>query len=256
MIPSAYSTKYRNVLGFSNQEQAKQFFSGKDIHPNIDSDYLNNLVSRIHNIANKMDSILRETSGIDITDFCSNHIQKPYEIILGNRLIFRLNNQGRRCEEVLFSWLRGYVTCTYFTPIIAKLFNIEQNSILNIGEDNFMRPETFRRTPTADLEISDNVGKIRIEVQSGFQNVNDIKEHKIREAKRILDERDIRTVCVHIDIFNGQVAFVRLDIISDNDPHYITRQQMEGQSVFNINQNYFKWRLLDPLPNISEIEVL
>ena len=34
----------------------------------------------------------------------------------------------------------------------------------------------------------------------------------------------------------------------------ITRQQMEGQSVFEINQNFFKWRLLDPMPSFEEIE--
>lgn len=30
---------------------------------------------------------------------------------------------------------------------------------------------------------------------------------------------------------------------------------MEGQSVFQIDQNYFKWRLLDPAPSLAELEL-
>ena len=68
-------------------------------------------------------------------------------------------------------------------------------------------------------------------------------------------ENKVKTVCIHIDIFNGQVAFVPLDIIQENDVNFITRQQMEGQSVLSIDQNYFKWRLLDKLPEFDELEL-
>ncbi len=100
-----------------------------------------------------------------------------------------------------------------------------------------------------------NKQKIRIEVQSGFQGINDIKEHKVREARSIYKEQQIKSICIHIDLFNGQVAFVQLDSIEESDVHFITRQQMEGQSVFTIDQNYFKWRLLDPIPNLEDLEL-
>ena len=80
-------------------------------------------------------------------------------------------------------------------------------------------------------------------MQSGFQGINDINEHKVREAKRNFLEQKIKTLVIHFDIFNGQVAFVDISNIADDDLHWITRQQMEGQSVFNIEQNYFKWKL-------------
>lgn len=41
--------------------------------------------------------------------------------------------------------------------------------------------------------------------------------------------------------------------IKDDDIHWITRQQMEGQSVLNIEQNYFKWLLTNKPPKFSEI---
>ena len=97
--------------------------------------------------------------------------------------------------------------------------------------------------------------KIRIEVQSGFQGINDIKEHKVREARNIYKTLGESSICIHIDVFNGQVAFVSLDTIEENDVHFVTRQQMEGQSVFTIDQNYFKWRLLDPIPSRELLEL-
>ncbi len=117
--------------------------------------------------------------------------------------------------------------------------------------------DSFKRTPTADLEISlDKFEKIRIEIQSGFQGINDIKQHKVLEAKKIATEKNIPTIAIHFDLFNGQVAFIRLDNIQDNDVNWITRQQMEGQTVFNIDQNYFLWKLIEQPPKISELNLL
>ncbi len=76
----------------------------------------------------------------------------------------------------------------------------------------------------------------------------------MREARRIFQEHSIQTTCIHFDIFNGQAALVRLDSIEDNDVNWVTRQQMEGQSVFSIDQNYFRWRFLDPVPSLEETE--
>ena len=71
----------------------------------------------------------------------------------------------------------------------------------------------------------------------------------------IKTDYDVRSICIHIDLFNGQVAFVQLDNIQENDVNFVTRQQMEGQSVFSIDQNYFKWRLLDSLPSFEDLDL-
>jgi type I restriction-modification system DNA methylase subunit len=43
--------------------------------------------------------------------------------------------------------------------------------------------------------------------------------------------------------------------IDDNDINWVTRQQMEGQTVFSIDQNFFEWRLLDAIPKYSELSI-
>ena len=60
---------------------------------------------------------------------------------------------------------------------------------------------------------------------------------------------------MHFDVFNGQVAFVRLDTIDDENMNWITRQQMEGQTVFNIDQGYFGWRVMNPLPPLDTLDL-
>lgn len=54
----------------------------------------------------------------------------PYEKIRPAGLLPRLNNQGRRPEEVLFSWLRGYAVSEFFTPVLARVFSVEIASII------------------------------------------------------------------------------------------------------------------------------
>ena len=92
-------------------------------------------------------------------------------------------------------------------------------------------------------------------MQSGFQGINDIKQHKVLEAKRIKREENISSMVIHLDLFNGQVAFVRLDEIEDDSVNWITRQQMEGQTVFNIDQNYFIWKLIEFPPKYNEMNI-
>ncbi|SMN11031.1 hypothetical protein SPBRAN_1246 [uncultured Candidatus Thioglobus sp.] len=191
-----------------------------------------------------------------MTEFFKQNIYRPYSIIKRTNILQRLNNQGRRLASVLFSWLRGYAIAEYFTPSFSKLFNVPLQSIIKIGDDDLTNIEAFRRSPKADLEITKNGQTIRIEVQSGFQGINDIKEHKVREVREVYQKTKTRTICIHIDLYNGQVAFVQLDAIKENDMNFVTRQQMEGQSVFSIDQNYFKWRLLDSLPVLDDLELL
>ncbi|MCF6261976.1 MAG: hypothetical protein L3J24_00060 [Xanthomonadales bacterium] len=253
--PADYFKRYRQAIGFTSQMTAKQFLSGKDVSPEIDFAYIDKLNHRLCDIINAINDISDASYKLtDIAEFTQNNIYSPYKTIKDAGLIPRLNNQGRRPESVLFSWLRGYMIVQFFTPLFSNLFSA---NMVTIGDDDLCNIETFRRSPKADLEFTHDNQCVRIEVQSGFQGINDIKEHKVREAHRIFKTPDnpIKTICIHLDIFNGQVAFVQLDKIQTNDANFVTRQQMEGQSVLAIDQNYFKWRLLDSLPEIDDLEL-
>lgn len=236
-------TQYRRNLGFSSQQHFKEFLSAKDIKPCIDFAYIYSLNDRLCEIFYCINKIYYKP--IDMEYFLQNTLFNAFNLMKNNGILEKLNNQGRRKEEVYFSWMRGYLICEYFKEAICDIFNIDISQILHIGEDDFSLPETFKRTPRADLQIQN----IRIEIQSGFQGINDIKEHKVREASRNFKEKNIQTLVMHFDIFNGQVAFVDISEIPSDDVHWITRQQMEGQSVFNIEQNYFKWLLFEKPPH-------
>ncbi len=254
--PAIYSRKYRESLGFANQNDAKIFLAGKDLSPDVDYQYIEKLNKRLIEIITRINDAANDSyKSMNIAEFSERNILSPYKIIKESGLLQRLNNQGRRPEQVLFSWLKGYAVAEYFTPAISKIFDVSLSSIAQIGEDDLRDIETFKRSPTADLRIIKDENKIRIEVQSGFQGINDIKEHKVREARRVFSVSGEHSVCIHIDLFNGQVAFVQLDSIQENDVNFVTRQQMEGQSVFSIEQNYFKWRLLDEMPAFDDLEL-
>ena len=60
----------------------------------------------------------------DIEQFCKRHISDIYTIIRETGNLPRLNNQGRRPEQVLYSWLRGYAMTRFLQPAIAELFEL------------------------------------------------------------------------------------------------------------------------------------
>ncbi len=146
---------------------------------------------------------------------------------------------------------------SYFLNALSQVFEVDIKNIDLIGDDDLVNIETFKRTPKADLQITlTNGEKIRIEVQSGFQGINDIKQHKVLEAKKIKKEENISSLVVHFDLYNGQVAFVKTDEVDDDSVNWITRQQMEGQTVFNIDQNNFVWKLTEEPSKYSDISFL
>lgn len=226
---------YRMQMGFGSQIKFREFLSGKDIIPNIDFDYIDLLNIRLCEIFKNINKIYYKP--IEIEAFLQKYLFNSYIKIKQNYILERLNNQGRRREEVYFSWMRGFLICEYFMESLNDIFGVKYDEIKRIGLDDFSSLDSFKRSPRADLQIKNT----RIEIQSGFQGINDIKEHKVREAKMVLMESKIKTIVIHFDIFNGQVAFVDISNIKENDLNWITRQQMEGQSVFNIEQNYFIW---------------
>ena len=256
MIDTKYFREYRVLLGFSNQNNVKNFFGAKDITPLVDYNYIELLNNRLVEIILKINTlVVDEIKNDDIDVFCKDNIYSVFEKLKENEILPRLNNQGRRPEEVYFSWMRGFVISNYFLKALTKIFDIPLDKIILIGDDDLQNIESFKRTPKADLQITLGNVKIRVEMQSGFQGINDIKQHKVLEAKRIKREENISSMVIHLDLFNGQVAFVRLDEIEDDSVNWITRQQMEGQTVFNIDQNYFIWKLIEFPPKYNEMNI-
>jgi len=256
-IDTRYFREYREKLGFTNQNGVKIFFAAKDITPTVDYNYIALLNNRLCEIVEKIDGLVVDEIKVkDVGLFCKESIEDVFNKLKSNNIISRLNNQGRRPEEVYFSWMRGYVISSYFLKSLSKIFGVDVENIDLIGDDDLVNIETFKRTPKADLQINMNGGgKIRIEVQSGFQGINDIKQHKVLEAKRIKREENTSSLVIHFDLYNGQVAFVRIDEIDEDNVNWITRQQMEGQTVFNIDQNYFLWKLTENPPVYTELEL-
>ena len=255
LITTQYFKEYRQELGFTNQGDVKNFFAGKDISPTVDYNYIELLNRRLIEIIIKINLLVSKDINIpQIDKFCKDNVEIVFKKLKDNDIIQKLNNQGRRPEQVYFSWMRGYIISKYFLRALSKIFEINLEAIALIGDDDLVNIESFKRTPTADLEITLKDGnKLRIEVQSGFQGINDIKQHKVLEAKRAFTQNGISSLAIHFDLFNGQVAFLQLETIEDDSVNWITRQQMEGQTVFNIDQNYFVWKLTETPPKISDI---
>ncbi len=255
LIDAQYFKEYRGRLGFTNQDGVKSFFAAKDIVPAVDYNYIDLLNDRLLKIVEKINGLVVEDVKVDnLHFFCNENIKKVFHKLKKHDIISKLNNQGRRPEEVYFSWMRGFVISSYFLNALSQVFEVDIENIDLIGDDDLINIETFKRTPKADLQINlKNGEKIRIEVQSGFQGINDIKQHKVLEAKKIKREENISSMVIHFDLFNGQVAFVKIDEIDDGSVNWITRQQMEGQTVFNIDQNYFVWKLTKNPPKYSDL---
>lgn len=255
LIDTKYFKEYREKLGFTNQQDVKKFFAGKDITPNVDFNYIELFNERLVEIVKKINELADSYTQIqDLDSFCKENIESVFKKLKENNIIPKLNNQGRRPEQVYFSWMRGFVISNYFLKALSLVFEVDIKDIDLIGDDDLVNIETFKRTPKADLQINlKNGEKVRIEVQSGFQGINDIKQHKVLEAKKIKREENISSMVIHFDLFNGQVAFVKIDEIDDDSVNWITRQQMEGQTVFNIDQNYFVWKLTENPPKYTDL---
>lgn len=255
-ISAEYFGEYRKKLGFSNQAAVKRFFGAKDIIPRVDLRYVKMLNERLYEIIDRMNSVVASEVRIkNMAHFKKTIIDRPFEIMRASGILSKLNNQGRRPEQVYFSWMRGYVVSNFFLKALGLIFGVDAGKIHFIGDDDFETVDTFKRTPKADWEIEMNDKEtIRIETQAGFADTNDIKQHKVLEAKRVFRERKIHSIAIHFDLYNGQVAFLQLDEIKENDVHWITRQQMEGQTVLNIGQNYFVWKLTESPVKYKDID--
>ena len=122
-IANEYFRDYRKKLGFSSQADVKNFFGAKDITPTVDINYIKLLNKRLSEIIDKINNVVAlEIKNEDIAAFKRLHIDQTFEIIKSNNILPVLNNQGRRPEQVYYSWLRGYVLSSYFLKSIGLKF--------------------------------------------------------------------------------------------------------------------------------------
>lgn len=255
-ITTEYFKQYRKKLGFTNQNAAEDFFSAKDIVPKVDLRYVGKLNARLCEIVDRINGVVAEEIKLrNSTVFKRSRIFDAFSTMHKSDILPILTNQGRRPEQVYFNWMRGYVVANFFLKALGIIFETDIADIKTIGDDDLKALDTFKRTPKADLEIRTKDKEIvRIEMQSGFTGTNDIKQHKVLEAKKVFNDKGIHSLAIHFDLYNGQVAFLRLDEIEDSNVNWITRQQMEGQTVFNINQNHFVWKITEPPVKYKEID--
>lgn len=141
--------------------------------------------------------------------------------------------------------MRGYAVCEFFSKALSIVFDVPQDSIKTVGNDKLTDINTFSKSPTADLEIELERKAIRLEIQSGFTGTNDIKRHKVDEAKRMFSSNNVLTYVVHFDLFNGKAAIIDISSISDDNVNWEHRQQFEDQIVFSIPTEDFKWAITD-----------
>lgn len=246
---------FRRDLGFTSQERLKEFYKASDIDRPVNFFYLDKLNGRLGEIVRKVNEVVHSSiQHEDMDAFVKANLEKPYSLILKNNLLSLMTNQGRTPENVYYNWMRGHLCSEFFKKAISLVFGVDAENIRNVGKDDFTNIETFRRAATADLEIQSSKGIIRFEMQSGFTGINDIKQHKWVEAVKLQRENKI-TVLAHLDLFNGAGALIRLDNIPENDLQWITRQQLEGQTVYNIDANKFTWRIAGEVPSLDSLDI-
>ena len=251
--PRESAKEWRKRMGFTNQSQCRDFLSGKVVMPGIDEGYLESLNTHLGKLVQGLQAAVHPSCALpdgELPIFLESNRDAVLVQLRNNNLLARLNNQGRRPEEVYFSWMRGHLVVRYFHRAITEMFRPLGDEIRSIGADDFSQAATFRRSATADLAVIDKDGRpaARLEVQSGFTGINDLKRHKVVEARDIFERDAIRTYLVDFDLFNGLVAVLDLCEYSVDDDRWVQRQQMEGQWVLPLDFNWFSWRLLDPVP--------
>lgn len=243
---------YRRALGFTNQNLLKKHYKATNVI-SVNWAKVEMLNDRLKNIFEAINGAIHPSIRWGNIDLIYNEIDNAYAIMRKNDIIPRLNNYGRYPEDVYYNWMRGYIVCKFFAPALAIVFNIPEADIHTVGHDSLANKETFSQSPVADLEMTIKHQTIRLEIQSGYTGVNDIKAHKVREAKRAFIEEQILSYVVHFDLFNGTVAIINITNIDDESIHWETRSRMEGQQVFAIPKEAFRWFLPNEVPNYLDI---
>lgn len=237
---------WRKKLACLNQVRAKEFLSGSDIRPKLDSAFLNKLTTRCAEIFVKLNPAVHTSiAQSDISIFVASQILATTQKLKKAGLLPKLNNHGRRSECMAFNWLRGYATLMFFMPAIESMFSVRREDITFAGKDHELDANSFKKSPLADITIRKGQ---RVEVQAGFQGKNDIKKHKIVQALEQSKHDQTTTILLHFDIFNGRAAVINISNLGNNNPNYIQRAGMEGKTVMEIPDAWFNWDLTMPIP--------
>ena len=132
-ITSEYFRQYRQKLGFANQSDVKNFFGAKDIIPTVDFNYIKLLNKRLYNIIDRINAVVaKEIKTEDLKYFKKEHIDRSFSIMKKSGILSTLTNQGRRPEQVYFSWMRGLVISSYFLKALSLIFAVDISKI-NLG---------------------------------------------------------------------------------------------------------------------------
>ena len=233
---------FKRRLGFTNKEKLKKFYKATDFIV-VNWARVERCNERLKEIFRAVNLAVHPDIRVEDIEQFSLKVDETYQILKDNNIIPRMNNYGRAPDDVYYSWMRGYLVCEYFAKPLSIIFNVEPTAITTVGDDQLTDIDTFSQSPTADLEIALEDRTIRLEVQSGFTGINDIKKHKVNEARRLLAETGAYSYVVHFDLFNGKAALIDISSIDDRSVHWENRAQMEDQKVFAIPANAFSWDL-------------
>ena len=247
----AIEREYRVKLGYPNANLLKKHFKGTDI---IDINWhkIELYNSRIKDIFQELNNIVHESIKYKNLSLFNSKIDNAYNILKDNNIILKLNNHGRSYEDVYYNWMRGYAVCEFFLKALSIVFDVPEDSIKTIGNDKLTDINNFSKSPTADLEIKLKNKLVRLEIHSGFTGKNDIKHHKIVEAKKVFSD-GIDSYIIHFDFFNGNAAIVDLSTKLEDNINWIKREELESQKVFSIPFKAFKWILTDAPLNYKKI---
>lgn len=246
------SKAFRRAMGFSNQTVLKKYYKARDV-VSINWSKVEQLNERLKAIFDTINGAIHPSIRWNSMDAIYAEIDNAYDIMRQNDILPRLNNHGRYPEDVYYNWMRGYIVCKFFAPALAAVFDIPEGTIRTVGHDSLSDVETFSQSPVADLELNIDNQTVRLEVQSGYTGVNDIKAHKVREAQRAFIDEQVLSFVVHFDLFNGTAAIVNITNIDEDSMHWEARSQMEGQRVFAIPKDAFRWFLPDEPPCYMDI---
>ena len=233
-------------LGCTNQKSAKTFLSAKDLRPSIDEAFLKKLTTRCAMIFKRLNAAVHPgISHDDIEGFIKTNIHYTASKLAEAGLLDKFNNHGRRSECMAYNWLRGFAVLMFFRPTISKIFGVRIEDITFGGKDHELNVTTFKKSPLADISIKPG---LKVEIQAGFQNKNDLKKHKITEALKQFNENSSRTILIHFDLFNGKAAVKDITNLGKKKLKYQARAAMEGKEVFELPPHFFNWDLTKAIP--------
>jgi hypothetical protein len=234
------------LLGCSNQEKTKVFLSAKDIKPRVDEAFLKELTIRCSLVFQRLNTAVHQSiCHGDIDEFIEKNISNTAFKLSTAGLLDKFNNHGRRSECMAYNWLRGFAVLMFFMPTISKIFGVRIEDITFAGKDHELDATTFKKSPLADISIKSG---LKVEIQAGFQNKNDLKKHKITEALKQFKASSSRTILIHFDLFNGKAAVIDITILGRKKLKYQARAAMEGKEVFELPPHFFNWDLTKAIP--------